>query len=460
MLGYAARPRVRLAVELVFIAGWLLLRLTEMGFRPNAIWTVGAALLTLVSPVSGLVVLVAAAPWGGEQTISADHILGLRNLLPLVLAVSVVARILRSPQSLPRSRPFGVALALVAVTLLLGVGMMYATYGSATGWESAEYWLSGMGGALIVFLVAVWLGRAGERRPLWAAVIAASAAGIVSLLDYLWPAVFANLPVQGLLTANEFGTRLSGAISSPNAMVSLLVTPAAVLLAALLLAPRRWLRVAAIAVLPFLLAAMWFTYSRSALIGVFVIVVIVLWRWRRVLGAGLLVLGLAGGLALAPAYIQARGGVLGGSATVEPGKTLIASDVQRVTAWKAASAMWLDAPVLGKGFRSYHILGPQYGDQVLGSPHNEWIRLFAEEGLIGGLLGLAFAVAVALQLARTSGWLGAGAFGGFTAWAISATFNNPFIYLQVSAIALTVAGIMVGLGRERLGAPPTPARES
>jgi hypothetical protein len=451
-------------VEVAFIACWLLLRLAGVGFGPYVLWIAAAAVLILLSPASGLVVLVAAAPWGGERAISAEHILGLKNLLPLellplVLAVSVGVRLLVDRRSLPRTRTFGVALALLAVSLVLGVGMMYVSFHSVTGWESAQYWLSGMGGALIVFLAAVWIGRSGERRPLWVAVAASSAAGLLSLLDYLWPSVFANLPLQRLLMSNDFGTRLAGAIASPNAMVSLLVTPAAVLLAAVILAPGRWRRAVVATVLPFLLAAMWFTYSRSALIGIFVIVVIVLWRWRRALGAGLLVAGLVGGLALAPAYLQARGGVLGGSATVEPGTTLIASDVQRVTAWKAASAMWLDAPLLGQGFRSYHILGPEYGDQVLGSPHNEWIRLFAEEGIIGGLLGLAFAVAVALQLARTSGWLGAGAFGAFSAWAISATFNNPFLFLQVSAIAMTVAGIMVGLGREGLGAPQPQAEE-
>ncbi len=444
---WIARPRVGLAIEIAFIAAWLLLRMGGFGFRPNAIWTAAAAVLSLVAPGPGLVVLVAGAPWGGEQPVSPDHILGLRNLLPLALAAGVLVRIAVRPRAAPRSLPFVLALALIAVTLVLGVGSIYLAYGRTTGWETAEYWLSGLGGALIVFLVAVWLGRAGERRALWAAVIASSAAGILSLGDYLWPTFFAGLPLQGLLTANDFGTRLSGAIASPNAMVSLLVTPTAVLFAALILGRDRRLRVAAAVVLPLLLVTMWFTYSRSALLGVFVMLVIVLWRWRRPVGVVLLVVGLAGTIALAPAYLRARGDVLGGGSAVEPGKALIATDVMRVTAWEAASAMWQDAPVLGHGFRSYHFLAPAYGDSNLGSPHNEWIRLFAEEGIVGGLLGLAWVLAIALRLARTPGWVAAGACGGFVAWVLSATFNNPFLFLQVSVIALTVAGIMVGAGR-------------
>jgi O-antigen ligase len=109
--------------------------------------------------------------------------------------------------------------------------------------------------------------------------------------------------------------------------------------------------------------------------------------------------------------------------------------------------MWLDQPLFGHGFRSYKILAPAYGDQVLGSPHNEWLRLFAEEGIVAGILGIAFVLAVAWRLARIPGWLAAGALGAFVGWAITATFNNPFLFLQVNAIAFTIAGITLGLGR-------------
>jgi O-antigen ligase len=439
--------RVRLGVELLFIAAWLLLRLTGAGFRPNAVWTVGACALALVWPGSGLVVLVAGAPWAGEAAVDSAHILGLRNLIALTLAASVVARMVLRPASLPRSRAFWTGALLGAVTLLLGVGSVFAANGVDAGWTTALYWLSGLGAGILVFVAAVWVGSTGQRRALWAAVIASSAAGILSMADYALPGLVGSSPLAQLLTSNEFGDRLSGAIASPNAMVSLLVTPTGILVAALLLARDRRLRIAAGTVLPLLLLTMFFTYSRSMFVGVFVIAVVVLWRWRRAVGAGLLLIGLVGGIVLGPAYISARGDILGGGAQPAPGKTLIASDVQRITAWEAASAMWLDAPLLGHGFRSYYDLSPGYGDSTLNSPHNEWIRLFAEEGLVGGLVGLAWAIAVCLQLVYTRGWLAAGALGGFAAWALTASFNNPFLYIQVSAIALTVGGVMIGARR-------------
>jgi hypothetical protein len=118
--------------------------------------------------------------------------------------------------------------------------------------------------------------------------------------------------------------------------------------------------------------------------------------------------------------------------------------------------MWLDQPLLGHGFRSYKTLAPSYGDPLLGSPHNEWIRLFAEEGIVGGILGIAFLLAVVVGLARAPGWLAVGCLGAFVGWAITATFNNPFLFLQVNAIAFTIAGVMIGVGR-RLPVGPAPA---
>ena len=303
--GVFGRPRVRLGIELAFLGAWLVLRMAGAGFGPTAAWTAAAAVLAILSPGSGLVVLAAIAPW--DEPLFLSRALGLRHLLPLALVLSVGLRIVLHPRSVPRSVPFFVALGLLAITLVLGVGSMYLRYGRVTGWDTAHSWLAGFGGAMIVFLVATWLGHAGDRRPLWAAVIAATAAGLLSLADYLLPAALAGVPFQGLLADKEFGTRLAGAIASPNAMVSLLVTPTAVLAAALVLGRDRRLRVAAAVVLPPLLLAMWFTYSRAAILGVFAIAVIVLWRWRRWVGAGLLVVGLVAGIALAPSYLQARG---------------------------------------------------------------------------------------------------------------------------------------------------------
>jgi O-antigen ligase len=448
------RRWVRTGVEVGFIATWLLLRLSGSHPALDGAWTAAAVGLSLLAPGSGLVVLVAIAPW--NEPLTLGHALGLRNLLPPTLGVSVGLRILARPRSMPWSPPTLAAVGLLAVTLLLGVGTMYSWNGRSIGWDSATFWLAGFGGAMLVLLVAVWLGYHGDRRPLWAAVIAATVAGLLSLVDYLLPNLLGDLSLQALLSDREFGGRLAGAIASPPAMVSLLIAPTAVFAAALVLAQDRRLRIAAAVLLPALLATLALTYSRAAILAVFAVAVIVLWRWRRRVGAGLLVVGLLVGVALTPVYLQTRANALGGSAVVQPGRVLIAGDEQRITAWGAAARMWLDQPLLGHGFRSYKILAPAYGDPVLGSPHNEWLRLFAEEGIAAGILGVAFLVLVAGRLARSPGWLATGALGAFIGWAITATFNNPFLFLQVNAIVFTVAGIALGFG-QRAGVPDGPA---
>ncbi len=448
---WTGRRWVRPSIELGFIVAWLLLRTTGDDPTMDAIWTASAIVVAALSPVSGLVILVGVAPW--DQASTLGNALGLRHLLVLGLAASVGLRVLFRPRSLPRTPSVAVALALLAITLILGVGWMYGQFGRKIGWESATFWLAGFGGAMIVLLVATWLGYRSSSRPLWVAVIAATVAGALSLADYLLPGIMRGLPVQALLADKTFGPRLAGAIASPNAMVSLLVAPAGVFAAALVLGSDRRVRVAAAVVLVGLAGAMLLTYSRSAILGLFAIAVLVLWHWRRKVGAALLLGGLAVGIAIAPAYLQARGSVLGGASAVVPGKILIATDEQRITAWSAASRMFLDRPLTGQGFRSYKKLAPEYGDAVLGSPHNEWLRLFAEEGIVAGILGLAFALTIARDLARAPGWLAVGCLGAFIGWAITATFNNPFLFIQVDAIAFTVAGIMIGLGRRAADQP-------
>ena len=102
--------------------------------------------------------------------------------------------------------------------------------------------------------------------------------------------------------------------------------------------------------------------------------------------------------------------------------------------------MWQASPLVGHGFLSYKLLGDAYGDPYLGSPHNEWLRLFAEEGVVVGLVGIAFIAAGARDLLQIPGWPGTAFVGAFVAMVLAASFNNPFLFLQVSAISFTILG--------------------
>jgi O-antigen ligase len=230
-------------------------------------------------------------------------------------------------------------------------------------------------------------------------------------------------------------------------MAALLIVPTAVLIFwAVLDRGRPWMRVAALVVASPLVLALYVTYSRAALLALFVIGVVLCWRIRRVLGVAVLAVGIVGGAILLPGYLQLRSQ----SATegvVQPGSILVASDELRFRAWGAAIGMWQDDPITGQGFLAYKQLGEAYGDPVLGSPHNEWLRLFAEEGTVTGIAGLAFVATTLWWLARRREPLIGGILAGAAGYFIMASFNNPFLFIQVSVVVFTAIGFGLGLPR-------------
>jgi hypothetical protein len=116
--------------------------------------------------------------------------------------------------------------------------------------------------------------------------------------------------------------------------------------------------------------------------------------------------------------------------------------------------MWPDEPLTGQGFTAYGRLAVAFLDDVLKAPHNEWLRLFAEEGIVGGVIGIAFVIATFAWLARDRTWLGAGLLAAFVGWCVAASFNNPFLYVQVNTVIFTIVG--TGIARARLS-PAHPA---
>jgi len=227
-----------------------------------------------------------------------------------------------------------------------------------------------------------------------------------------------------------------------------------VLLAAILLARDVRLRAIALVGLVPVLLAQYLTFSRAPFIALYVFVVIVAWRFRRWVGIAGLVVGLAAGALALPAYLQLRGNSVAEGA-VTTGSILVASDEYRFTAWGAALQMVQNKPLIGQGYLAYKELADAFGDPALGSPHNEWLRIFAEEGVIVGLVGIGFLVATAVTLARVPAWLGTGILAGFLGYVVAASFNNPLLFVRVSAVAFGIVGVGLALA-ERARAPSAP----
>jgi len=445
------RYRLALWSELALIGLYLTMRTMSADVTLLWWWLGVVVVLSVFAPLSGLVVLAAIAPFNEGLDLTRD--VGSKAAIAVAVVGSIGLRWLLIPAA--RMRPS--APVILAGLLIVGTGLglirTWMRWGGTFTGLAAGTWLQGIATMLLVFIAAVWITRDGARRPLVAALVATTVAGLISLADF-WGDAALRDGVLGWAVVGQFNPlRLTGVIRSPTSTAALVMLPVSVYLAAVVLAPDTRLRLAAAALSAPLLAAAYLTYNRAVFIALYALAVIVGWRIGRRLGTVLLVVGIVLGAILVPWYISVRGqAVGGGAAQLEPGQVLIASDQMRLGAWAAAGRMFLDEPLLGQGYRAYRQLSIQYGDAVLNAPHNEWLRLFAEHGAIVGLVGLAFLLATAIRLARAPGWLGAGLFGSFLSLCIAASFNNVFLFNQVTIPAMVMAGTGVALSRRMIPA--------
>lgn len=443
--------QLAIVVEAAMVIAWFLVRTaTVVDGQAYLVWVVAAGILALVAPRSGLVVFVATSVFFEPDSLART--LGPRELVLLPLALGVVIQVVADRFRWRPSLSIWLAVLLLLGTAL-GVVHTFRVFEQDFQWHAAQSWVGNMLAPVILLIAAAWTARNGDLRVLIVAVGVGVVAAIVCLIEYFAPGSISNGPLAWVGFWKGFGLRLAGTIPSPNALSTQLILPTMVLLAAVVLARDLRLRaIALVALLP-VLAAQYLTFSRAPFIALYVFVAIVAWRFRRWAGIAVLVVGLVVGALALPAYLELRGSSVSEGA-VQSGSILVASDELRFRAWGAALQMVADKPLVGQGYLAYKELADVFGDPVLGSPHNEWLRIFAEEGVIVGLVGLAFLVATGVTLARVPGWLGTGILAGFVGYVIAASFNNPLLFVRVSAVAFTIVGIGLALA-ERARAPAT-----
>lgn len=433
------------------IVAYFALRTLGVESAGLGVWLMVAVVLAVLSPRDGLLVLAAIAPFNEGFLVSRD--VGSKSILAVALILGVSARWVVDASA--RSRPS--APVLLAAALLVGSGLglirTQARWGDEFTALAAQTWVTGVATMLVVFAVAVWVARRGDLRPLVVALVATTVAGLLSLADYVSAAQIRESLLGWTLVGPFNPGRLTGVIRSPTSTAALVMVPTMVFLAAALLPglDRRARMGAALMAMPLLLAA-YLTYNRTVFLALYVLAVLVGWRIRRWLGVTLLVAGLVLGALFVPWYLSVRGQVLGAGSQAPPGQVLIASDQMRVTAWGAASRMFLDEPLVGQGYRAYRQLSLEYGDPNLNAPHHEWLRFFAEQGAIVGLLGAAFAVFTSIRLSQRPGWLETGILSAFLSLCLAASFNNVFLFNQVTIPAMILAGTGVALARAGTGA--------
>lgn len=450
-LGAVERYRLTLFAEIALIVAWFVIRtLFDAEGRAYMAWVAILGAVALVAPRSGLVVFIATSVFFEPDSLART--LGPRELIVLPLALGVAIQVARTRPVWRPGWPIWLGIALVIGTAL-GVVHTFLRFDDPVAWHAAQSWLGNMAAPIILLIAAAWTARDGSWRALVVAIAVGVIASVTSLVEYVAPGTISAGPFAWVGFWKDFGARLAGTIPSPNALSAQLIAPTALLLAAALFARDRRLRIAAAVGAVPLVVANYLTFSRAPLLAAYAFAVIAAWRIRRWMGVAALVGGLAVGAALLPGYLQLRSESAGG---LQPGSVLVATDAYRFRAWGAAASMAADAPLTGQGYLAYKELADAYGDPLLGSPHNEWLRLFAEEGLIVGLIGLAFIVAAGVALATVPGWLGTGALAGYAGFVIAATFNNPFLFVRVSAVAFTVIGVGLALAERARKAPDPP----
>lgn len=469
----AARWWLGPVTAVVLVVAYFLLRSVDADAASLRAWLSLAVALALVSPTAGLLVLAAMAPFGEGLRLSGD--VGTKTVLAVTLAGSAGLRwaveavvSLRTTGRLGDisrcATPVVLAIALLPATAL-GLVRTRERFGEEFALGAAQLWAQGVATMLLVFIATVWIARRGIRGPIFVVVVATTVASLISLADFVGDATLRETPLAWLMPGPFNPDRLTGVIRSPTSTAALVMLPVLLFLTYLVLGRDRRARlvaavarlVAAVASLPLLLTA-YLTFNRTVFLALLVWMVIIGWRIRRRLGVALAIIGIIATIVAVPWYISVRGASVGAASEIPPGGVLIASDQMRITAWETATRMFLDEPVLGQGYRAYRELSIAFGDPILNAPHNEWLRFFAEHGLLVGVLALGFALSTAIVLARRRGWLATGIFATFLSLCLAACFNNTFLFNQVTIPAFVLAGCGVAMAlRTDVPAPDVPA---
>ena len=130
---------------------------------------------------------------------------------------------------------------------------------------------------LVVFVVAVWVARNGSLRPLVVTLAATTIASLLALADFVAGGGMRDGLLGWALVLPGAG-RLSEVIRSPTSTAALVMLPASVYLAAVVLAPDRRLRLVAAGLVAPLLVAAYYTFNRAVFIVLWLEAVILGWR--------------------------------------------------------------------------------------------------------------------------------------------------------------------------------------
>lgn len=175
---------------------------------------------------------------------------------------------------------------------------------------------------------------------------------------------------------------------NPNSLGTTIAAAIPLFLLLALRAPSRWMRLLFALGVPLLLSTLGVTGSRASILGFLGAAIYLWWTSRNRILVGIVGLTvLVAGFLILPEQYQTRYSSMTNS-------ELDASSQGRVTVWKKGARMVIDRPLFGVGIDCFGTANAaSYSGEGRRSylrPHNLFVQVFAEVGLIGGLLFLAF----------------------------------------------------------------------
>ncbi|MGW1974890.1 O-antigen ligase family protein [Streptomyces sp. NPDC001889] len=437
------------------------------GVRSGAVrsrWLPRAELLPLLATV---VLLAAPLPAGSE---AGSGRLAPSDLASAVLVVWCLVQVARG-----RTRPLGPAAALV-----LGLPVVAVAVAAVTAADPVAA-LPGVVRYLQVFVLvpgAVLLLLRGARdfRAVAAALaLVALVQGAIGLHQYA-TGTGASYMGADIRAVGTFG---------PTDVMGMATVVAYGLLVALALALRtppgapRWVRPAAVAVAAGLLVPLALSFSRGAWIATALaaLVMIALTGARQALKAVAVVTAagvvLVGGFGVGSELISQRV-----SSITRVAQAPDRSVTDRYTMWAAAASMWREQPLTGVGLKGFPAhrdghatiglssagdtggAGQAFRRQPLLSPHNMYLLILSEQGLIGvtafaGSWALILAAGVR-RLLRGAGRRGAEC--GLAAVALMLWQTVDFLYADIGGPSTVLTGVVLGLAAwwGLAGAPGAP----
>jgi putative inorganic carbon (hco3(-)) transporter len=422
-----------------------------------------AALLTLIQPLIGVMLLLFAVPFGGlgrgvaTDSEASDIGIGGAELVIALLVAAWLARGVRRRHIQLYSGPL--ALAVLGMVVLAAFSVGYAQDRMSALKETLK-WLE----LLIAVLIVVDLVR-GARQARWvlgAMFAAAAGEAVYGTMQFVTGGGPSAFELQGAL-------RAFGHFDQPNPFAGYLtiVLPLAACMA-LSRANSRRFRLVSGGCAVLVAAGIGLSQSRGAWLGAIVACAALLLMWspasRRLLVPAALSACVIVGLALSgllPSSVLDRLSQAVEYFGVFDVRTVTATPenwavVERMAHWQAGWSMFLDHPLLGVGAGNYGDAYPGYyvGSWVepLGHAHNYYLNMLAELGLVGGTL-LLLLLAVAFR-DFGAGVLGsvhrhgdfwratlAGVVGGLIVFCVHNMFDSLFVHSVNAQV-----GVLLGLG--------------